>query len=154
MLISFWGPGRRKLAFTRPDPTKQEGINVENPAVIHKSGPEIKNQCSRAVVTACRRNHSSLRRRKLESDAADRCHNGRSRRNHSSLRQRKFESDAENRCCNGRSRRNHSSLQRLRKSQSTRRNGFPSSSAAGVLLLHPPEQFTAHNTKHIFLILK
>ena len=45
--------------------------------------PEIKNHCSPGVVAVCRRNHSSLRQRKLESDAEDRCRYGRSRRNHS-----------------------------------------------------------------------
>ena len=58
----------------------------------------------------CRRNHSPLRQRRLESDAEDRCSHGSCRRNHSSLRQRKLESDAEDRCRHGRSRRNHSLL--------------------------------------------
>ena len=40
----------------------------------------------------CRRNHFSLRRRRLESDAEDRCRHGRYRRNHSSLPQQKLES--------------------------------------------------------------
>ena len=31
--------------------------------------PEIRNHCSRGVVAFCRRNHSSLRQRKTESDA-------------------------------------------------------------------------------------
>ena len=53
----------------------------------------------------CRRNHSPLRQRKLESDAEGRWSDGRSRRNHSPLRQRKLESDAESRCSDGRSRR-------------------------------------------------
>ena len=48
----------------------QEGINRQNPALIRKSGLEIKNQCSRGVVAVCRRNHSPLPLRKLESDAA------------------------------------------------------------------------------------
>ena len=72
--------------------------------------PEIKNHCSPGVVAVCRRNHSSLRQRRLESDAEDRCSHGSCRRNHSSLRQRKLESDAEYRCRHGRSRRNYSSL--------------------------------------------
>ena len=49
----------------------------------------------------------SLRQRKLESDAEDRCSHGSCRRNHSPSRQRKLESDAEDRCRYGRSRRNH-----------------------------------------------
>ena len=57
--------------------------------------PEIKNHCSPGVVAVCRRNHSSLRQRKLESDAEDRCHYERSRRNHSSVTLQKLESDAE-----------------------------------------------------------
>ena len=39
-----------------------DDVSGWNLASIRKSGPEIKNWCSRAVVTACRRNHSSLRR--------------------------------------------------------------------------------------------
>ena len=46
-----------------------EGINRQNLASIRKSEPEIKNQCSRGVVAVCRRNHYSLQRRRLESDA-------------------------------------------------------------------------------------
>ena len=46
-----------------------EGINRQNLASIRKSEPEIKNQCSRGVVAVCRRNHSPLPLRKLESDA-------------------------------------------------------------------------------------
>ena len=42
--------------------------------------PEIRNHCSRGVVAFCRRNHSSLRQRRIESDAEDRCHNGCCRR--------------------------------------------------------------------------
>ena len=40
----------------------------------------------------CRRNHSSMQRRRLESDAEDRCSHGSYRRNHSSLPQQKLES--------------------------------------------------------------
>ena len=58
----------------------------------------------------CRRNHSSLTLRKLESDAEDRCHHERCRRNHSSLPLRRLESDAKQRRLNDRSRRNLSSL--------------------------------------------
>ena len=47
-----------------------EGINRQNLASIPKSEPEIKNRCSRGVVAFCRRNHSPLPLRKLESDAA------------------------------------------------------------------------------------
>ena len=43
--------------------------NGLHPASIRKSEPEIKNQCSRGVVAVCRRNHSPLPLRKLESDA-------------------------------------------------------------------------------------
>ena len=38
-------------------------------AAILKFGPEIKNHCSRGLVAVCRRNHSSLPQRRLESDA-------------------------------------------------------------------------------------
>ena len=69
-----------KACFHEAWPPKQESINVENLASIRKSGTEIKNRCSRVVVTFCRRNHSSLRRRRIESDAADRCRNGWRRR--------------------------------------------------------------------------
>ena len=48
----------------------QEGLNREKLASIPKSGLEIKNRCSRGVVAVCRRNHSPLPLRKLESDAA------------------------------------------------------------------------------------
>ena len=47
----------------------QEGLNGENRASIRKSGLEIKNHCSRGVVAFCRRNRSSSRQRKTESDA-------------------------------------------------------------------------------------
>ena len=47
-----------------------EGVNGEILASIPKSGPEIKNRCRSGVATTvCRRNHSSLQRRRLESDA-------------------------------------------------------------------------------------
>ena len=46
-----------------------EGINRQNLASIPKFDPEIKNRCSRGVVAFCRRNHSPLPLRKLESDA-------------------------------------------------------------------------------------
>ena len=62
----------------------------------------------------CRRNHSSLPLRRLESDAEQRRLNDRSRRNYSSLPLRRLESDAER--CGGRdgcSRRNHSPLHRF-----------------------------------------
>ena len=62
----------------------------------------------------CRRNHSSLPLRRLESDAKQRRLNDRSRRNYSSLPLRRLESDAER--CGGRdgcSRRNHSPLHRF-----------------------------------------
>ena len=92
------------------------GISGENPASIPKSGleiknhctqganlgqslqrlpsltHEIKNHCSPGVVAVCRRNHSSMQRRRLESDAEDRCNHGRCRRNPSSLPQQKLES--------------------------------------------------------------
>ncbi len=51
----------------------QEGINRQNPALIRKFDPKIKNRCSRGVVAVCRRNHSPLPLRKLESDAEIRC---------------------------------------------------------------------------------
>ena len=46
-----------------------EGVNRQNLASIPKFDPEIKNRCSRGVVAFCRRNHSPLPLRKLESDA-------------------------------------------------------------------------------------
>ena len=55
-----------------PEITNQctkEGVNRQNLASIPKSGLEIKNRCSRGVVAFCRRNHSPLPLRKLESDA-------------------------------------------------------------------------------------
>ena len=64
----------------------------------------------------CRRNHSSLRLRRIESDAKHRCRNNCCRRNHSSLRLRRIESDAEHRCRNNCCRRNHSPLASIRKS--------------------------------------
>ena len=45
----------------------------DDAASIRKSEPEIKNRCSRGVVAFCRRNHSPLPLRKLESDAENRC---------------------------------------------------------------------------------
>ena len=65
----------------------------------------------------CRRNHSSLRLRRIESDAKHRCRNNCCRRNHSSLRLRRIESDAEHRCRNNCCRRNHSPLASIRKSR-------------------------------------
>ena len=47
----------------------KEGVNRQNLASIPKFDPEIKNRCSRGVVAFCRRNHSPLPLRKLESDA-------------------------------------------------------------------------------------
>ena len=71
---------------------------------------EIRNRCNN---DRNRRNKSSLRQRKLESDAEDRCRHGSYRQNYSSLQLRKLESDAENRCLHDRSRRNHSPLHRF-----------------------------------------
>ena len=61
----------------------------------------------------CRRNDSSLRQQKLESDAEQRRLNDGSRRNHSSLPLRKVEADGEDRCRYEISRRNHSPLHRF-----------------------------------------
>ena len=47
----------------------KDGISRQNHASIPKSGPEITNQCSRGIAAVCRRNHSSLQKRKIESDA-------------------------------------------------------------------------------------
>ena len=115
-----------------------EGINGRNNAVIRKSEPEIKNRCSRRVVAVCRRNHSPLPLRKLESDAnlvaatttaggtILLCGNGYCWRNYSSLSRRlccrrnhfplplrKLESDAEHRSRHSRCRQNHSPMQRF-----------------------------------------
>ena len=74
---------------------RTEGVSRQNPAAIPKSGLEIWNRCSRWEVAFCRRNHFSLRQRKLVSDAEYRCRHGRSRRNHFLSRQRRLESDAD-----------------------------------------------------------
>ena len=63
----------------------------------------------------CRRNHSSLPLRRLESDAEQRRLNDRSRRNYSSLPLRRLESDADHLSRNDRCRRNHFSLPQCRK---------------------------------------
>ena len=68
------GVNRQNLASIRksePEIKNQctkEGVNRQNLASIPKFDPEIKNRCSRGVVAFCRRNHSSLRQRKTESD--------------------------------------------------------------------------------------
>ena len=67
-------------------------VATTNPAVIPKSGPEIKNRCS---YKNRRRNYSSLPPRRLESDAENRCRYGHCRRNHSPSRQRRMESEAD-----------------------------------------------------------
>ena len=96
-----------------------EGVSWQKPAAIPKSELEFKNRCSRWEVAVCRRNHSSLRQRRLESDAEGRCReplqaepfsfaaakngigrgprsrHGRCRRNHSPSWRRKLESDAD-----------------------------------------------------------
>ena len=64
----------------------KEGVNRENLAAIPKSRPEIKNRCSRGLVALCRRNRSSSRQRRIESDAEGRCGDGCCRRNHSHCR--------------------------------------------------------------------
>ena len=46
-----------------------EGVSWQKPAVIPKSELEFKNRCSRCLVAVCRRNHSSSRLRRLESNA-------------------------------------------------------------------------------------
>ena len=46
----------------------KERVNGEILASIPKSGPEIKNHCSRGLVAVCRRNHSPLQQRRIESD--------------------------------------------------------------------------------------
>ena len=89
-------PGKNLQRFPNSPPEIRNHCSIwadseENLASIPKSGPEIKNHCSRGLVAVCRRNHSSLPQRRLESDAENRCRNGRCRRNHSSLRQRRFE---------------------------------------------------------------
>ena len=81
----------------------QEVLNEEKLASILKFGPEIKNQCIAGGCSAG--GPSPLRQRRLESDAEDRCRDGRCRRNHSPLRQRRIESDAKDRSRYGRSRR-------------------------------------------------
>ena len=69
------GVNREKLASIRKSEPEiknrctKEGVNRQNLASIPKSDPEIKNRCSRGVVAFCRRNHSPLPLRKLESDA-------------------------------------------------------------------------------------
>ena len=114
-----------------------EGVSRQKPAVIPKSGPEIKSRCSRGLVAVCRRNHSLLPQRKLETDTdliaatttaggpfsfvATEIRIGRGRSlprrllqaGHSPLRQRKLGSDAEGRCRNDCCRRNYSPLHRF-----------------------------------------
>ena len=80
----------------------KEGISRQNLASIPKSGPEIKNQCSRGIAAVCRRNHSSLQKRKIESDAKYAAATAAAGRTILRSRRRKLESDAENRCLNGR----------------------------------------------------
>ena len=46
-----------------------EVVSKQKPAVIPKSELEFKNRCSRCLVAVCRRNHSSSRLRRLESNA-------------------------------------------------------------------------------------
>ena len=88
----------------------------------------------------CRRNHSSLPLRRLESDAKQRRLNDRSRRNHSSLPQGKLVLDAENRCRYGRCSRNHSSLPLRRLESDAERCGgrVRCSSGGFVLRIMPP----------------
>ena len=71
-------------------------------ASILKFGPEITNQCSRGIAAVCRRNHSSLQKRKIESDAKYAAATAAAGRTILRSRRRKLESDAENRCLNGR----------------------------------------------------
>ena len=88
----------------------------------------------------CRRNHSSLPLRRLESDAKQRRLNDRSRRNHSSLPQGKLVLDAENRCRYGRCSRNHSSLPLRRLESDAERCGGRDRCRSGgfVLRIMPP----------------
>ena len=108
---------------------------------------EIRNRCNN---DRNRRNKSSLRQRKLESDAEDRCRHGSYRRNYSSLQLRKLESDAEDRCRYEISRRNHSPLHRFpslgSKSRITARwRAFPGESLQR--LPNSPHQIKNHCTK-------
>ena len=80
----------------------KDGISRQNHASIPKSGPEITNQCSRGIAAVCRRNHSSLQKRKIESDAKYAAATAAAGRTILRSRRRKLESDAENRCLNGR----------------------------------------------------
>ena len=80
----------------------KDGISRQNHASIPKSGPEITNQCSRGIAAVCRRNHSSLQKRKIESDAKYAAATAAAGRTILRSRRRKLESGAENRCLNGR----------------------------------------------------
>ena len=72
---SIWADSEENLAsIPKSGPEIKNHCSIwadseENLASIPKSGPEIKNHCSRGLVAVCRRNHSSLPQRRLESDA-------------------------------------------------------------------------------------
>ena len=69
----------------------KDGINRQNLASIRKSGPEIRNRCTKEGVNG--EKLASIR--KSGPEIKNRCSNDRNRRNHSSLRQRRIESDAD-----------------------------------------------------------
>ena len=79
---SIWADSEENLAsIPKSGPEIKNHCSIwadseENLAAIPKSEPEIKNHCSRGLVAVCRRNHSSLPQRKLESAAEDRCRDG------------------------------------------------------------------------------
>ena len=69
----------------------KEGVNGEKLASIPKFGPEIKNRCTKEDVNM--QIPASIR--ESGPEIKNRCSNDRNRRNHSSLRQRRIESDAD-----------------------------------------------------------
>ena len=73
---------RRAVLLCRSGSSRRAVLSCssDGAAVIPKSGPEIKNRCSRWEVAFCRRNHSPSWQRILESDAEGRYRDGRCRR--------------------------------------------------------------------------
>ena len=91
-------PGKNLQRFPNSPPEIKNhctlyGVSGQKLAPIPKSGPEFKNHCSSKPVLEA--GHSSLLQRRLELDAEDLCRYDHCRRNHSLLPQRKLESAAE-----------------------------------------------------------
>ena len=73
----------------------KEGVNRQNLASIPKFGPEIKNRCSPALRRRSAGEAILLCGDEIRIGRGPRCCHGRSRRNHFSLRRRRLESDAD-----------------------------------------------------------